>query len=124
MKMHAEPDWETPLSVLWPLPAEGESARQYQVAGRGRPVLSPRQIQVLQAIVDGYTIGQVGAQLGVTTKTVRNHLAAAYTRLDTDNLTHAVLLALRTGVLDLNRLESGDWGAGCDSSDDRERSTP
>ena len=40
-------------------------------------------------------------ELGITQKTVHNHLNAIYRRLDTQSLTHAVLSAVRLGIIDL-----------------------
>lgn len=67
-------------------------------------LLSDRQVELLQAIADGSTTSQAAAMLGITVKTAHNHLAAAYRRLDVQNLTHAVLVALRLGLVDLDRV--------------------
>jgi DNA-binding NarL/FixJ family response regulator len=64
-------------------------------------VLSPRQVEILQGIADGLSTKQVARELGITQKTVHNHLNAIYRRLDTQSLTHAVLSAVRLGIIDL-----------------------
>lgn len=64
-------------------------------------LLSERQIEILQAIADGATTKQVARQLNITQKTVHNHLNAIYRRLDTQSLTHAVLSAVRLGIIEL-----------------------
>lgn len=64
-------------------------------------VLSPRQVEILQGIADGMSTKQVARDLGITQKTVHNHLNAIYRRLDTQSLTHAVLSAVRLGIIDL-----------------------
>ncbi|MGH1490290.1 MAG: response regulator transcription factor [Acidimicrobiales bacterium] len=46
---------------------------------------------------------QAGRHLGITTKTVHNHLNAIYRKLDAQSLTHAVLSAVRMGIIDLDR---------------------
>jgi DNA-binding NarL/FixJ family response regulator len=66
-----------------------------------QPLLSDRQIEILQAIADGSTTKQVARDLGITQKTVHNHLNAIYRRLDTQSLTHAVLSAVRLGIIEL-----------------------
>ena len=66
------------------------------------PMLSERQVEILQSIADGATTKQVARELGIAQKTVHNHLNAIYRRLDTQNLTHAVLSAVRLGIIDLN----------------------
>jgi DNA-binding NarL/FixJ family response regulator len=64
-------------------------------------LLSERQREILQMIADGLSTKQVARQLGITQKTVHNHLNAIYRRLDTQSLTHAVLSAVRLGIIDL-----------------------
>jgi DNA-binding NarL/FixJ family response regulator len=64
--------------------------------------LSPRQVEILQGIADGLSTKQVARELGITQKTVHNHLNAIYRRLDTQSLTHAVLSAVRLGIIDLH----------------------
>lgn len=68
----------------------------------GGTLLSERQVEILQAIADGSTTKQVARQLGITQKTVHNHLNAIYRRLDTQSLTHAVLSAVRLGIIELD----------------------
>jgi DNA-binding NarL/FixJ family response regulator len=64
-------------------------------------LLSERQREILQMIADGMSTKQVARDLGITQKTVHNHLNAIYRRLDTQSLTHAVLSAVRLGIIDL-----------------------
>lgn len=66
------------------------------------PLLSERQVEILQAIADGETTKQVARSLGIAQKTVHNHLNAIYRRLDTQSLTHAVLSAVRLGIISLD----------------------
>jgi DNA-binding NarL/FixJ family response regulator len=64
-------------------------------------LLSERQVEILQMIADGKSTKQAARALGITQKTVHNHLNATYRRLDTQSLTHAVLSAVRLGIIDL-----------------------
>jgi DNA-binding NarL/FixJ family response regulator len=80
------------------------TSAQAEVAGQD--LLSDRQIEILQAIADGMSTKQAGRHLGITTKTVHNHLNAIYRKLDAQSLTHAVLSAVRMGIIDLDREES------------------
>jgi DNA-binding NarL/FixJ family response regulator len=68
-------------------------------------LLSDRQIEILQAIADGMSTKQAGRYLGITTKTVHNHLNAIYRKLDAQSLTHAVLGAVRLGIISLDNEE-------------------
>jgi len=76
-------------------------AAQDAAPGPDGPLLSERQIEILQAIADGETTKQVARSLGIAQKTVHNHLNSIYRRLDTQSLTHAVLSAVRLGIISL-----------------------
>ena len=71
-------------------------------------LLSSRQIEILQAIADGMSTKQAARHLGITTKTVHNHLNAIYRKLDAQSLTHAVLDAVRLGIIHLDSESSED----------------
>ncbi|MGI9596947.1 MAG: response regulator [Acidimicrobiales bacterium] len=98
--------------------AEGDTVLSPALAGAmltsaqaeevGQDLLSDRQIEILQAIADGMSTKQAGRHLGITTKTVHNHLNAIYRKLDAQSLTHAVLSAVRMGIIDLDREEPAD----------------
>ncbi|MCP4435198.1 MAG: response regulator transcription factor [Actinomycetia bacterium] len=68
-------------------------------------LLSDRQQEILQMIADGLSTKQAARELGITQKTVHNHLNATYRRLDTQSLTHAVLSAVRLGIINLGPTE-------------------
>ena len=89
-------------TVLSPELAVGmlEAARQ---AAERDEILSGRQVEILQRIANGSGTKQVARDLGITQKTVHNHLNAIYRKLDTQSLTHAVLSAVRLGIIDLDR---------------------
>lgn len=72
-------------------------------ADQSEELLSERQTEILQMIADGLSTKQVARDLGITQKTVHNHLNAIYRRLDTQSLTHAVLSAVRLGIIDLRQ---------------------
>jgi DNA-binding NarL/FixJ family response regulator len=65
-------------------------------------LLSARQVEILQKIANGQGTKQVARDLGITQKTVHNHLNGIYRKLDTQSLTHAVLSAVRLGIIDLD----------------------
>jgi DNA-binding NarL/FixJ family response regulator len=73
-------------------------------------LLSDRQREILQMIADGLSTKQAARELGITQKTVHNHLNATYRRLDTQSLTHAVLSAVRLGIIDLHNDGTDDDG--------------
>ena len=73
--------------------------------GEVNDLLSDRQVEILQRIADGLSTKPVARELGISHKTVYNHLNAIYRRLDTQSLTHAVLSAVRKGII---HLDSGE----------------
>jgi DNA-binding NarL/FixJ family response regulator len=68
-------------------------------------VLSPRQVEVLQAVSEGLNTNQIARKFDLSSKTINNHLAAIYRRLDTQNLTQAILRAVRLGIIDIHTIE-------------------
>lgn len=63
-----------------------------------RPVLSPRQVEVLRYLKQGLTNPQIAAHLGVTERTVKAHCQEVYDRLGVPNRTAAVDAAHRLGL--------------------------
>ena len=64
-------------------------------------VITKREIEVLQLIADGCSTPEVAAQLFISQKTVKNHLASIYAKLDARDRTQAVLQAVRMGIVRL-----------------------
>ena len=64
-------------------------------------LLSARQVEILQMIANGLSTKQVARELDITQKTVHNHLNTVYRKLDTQSLTHAVISAVRLGIIQL-----------------------
>jgi two-component system, NarL family, response regulator DegU len=63
--------------------------------------LTPREEQILQLIADGYSTSEVASRLFISGKTVKNHLASIYEKLDARDRTQAVLAAVRIGIIRL-----------------------
>jgi DNA-binding NarL/FixJ family response regulator len=64
--------------------------------------LTPREEEILQLIADGYSTSEVADHLYISAKTVKNHLASIYAKLDARDRTQAVLSAVRIGIVHLN----------------------
>jgi DNA-binding NarL/FixJ family response regulator len=64
--------------------------------------LSQREVEVLQMFADGRSTVEVGQQLYISAKTVKNHLASIYEKLDARDRTQAVLQAVRRGIIRLD----------------------
>jgi DNA-binding NarL/FixJ family response regulator len=64
-------------------------------------VLSKREEEVLQRIAEGASTTEVAQQLYISVKTVKNHLASIYEKLDARDRTQAVLQAVKMGIVRL-----------------------
>jgi DNA-binding NarL/FixJ family response regulator len=93
--------------------ASGEAALSPQLAtsmleevkredGDEGPGISPREEEVLQLVADGLSIPDVAKTLFISAKTVKNHLASIYEKLDARDRTQAVLRAVRMGIIRLD----------------------
>jgi two-component system response regulator DegU len=65
-------------------------------------VITHREEEVLQHIADGCSTPEVAAKLYISQKTVKNHLASIYQKLDARDRTQAVLQAVRMGIIHLD----------------------
>ncbi|MEV6773367.1 response regulator transcription factor [Nocardia sp. NPDC051030] len=57
--------------------------------------LTPRQLEVLDLLIDGMTNRHIARALGITEKTVKNHLHAIFARINVSDRTQAAIYALR-----------------------------
>jgi pSer/pThr/pTyr-binding forkhead associated (FHA) protein len=64
-----------------------------------KPILSPRQQQVLDYLKDGLTNPEIAVHLGVTERTVKAHCQEVFDRLGARNRTAAVAAAMRMGLI-------------------------
>lgn len=64
-----------------------------------RPEVSKRELNVLSHVAAGMSNKQIGKLLGISQKTVRNHLSRIFHKLDANNRTEAVMNAMRLGLL-------------------------
>ncbi len=64
-------------------------------------VITKREEEVLQLIADGCSTPEVAEKLYISQKTVKNHLASIYQKLDARDRTQAVLQAVRMGIVHL-----------------------
>lgn len=62
------------------------------------PNLTPRERDVLQALAAGASTSQIAANLGLSAKTVRNHLSNIFTKLRVTDRTQAAIKARAHGL--------------------------
>jgi DNA-binding NarL/FixJ family response regulator len=78
-------------ALSWPALGAGEA-----------PALTPRQRDILTLIARGRSNKEIAFALGIRERTVKFHVAALFARLGTSSRTEALVVALRTGVIDIN----------------------
>jgi len=83
---------------------------EFPVNGTGAPESTPdevespltkREREILQHVADGYSTTEIGRELFISAKTVKNHLASIYAKLDSRDRTQAVLSGMRLGIVQL-----------------------
>ena len=62
-------------------------------------VLTPREIEVLKLVAEGYTNQEIADQLTLSIKTVQAHRANVMEKLELRDVTHLVRFALRYGLI-------------------------
>jgi DNA-binding NarL/FixJ family response regulator len=70
-------------------------------ANLGEASLSEREIQVLRCVAQGNSNKRVALQLDISEETVKAHMKSIAEKLDANDRTHAVTIALRRGILEL-----------------------
>ncbi|MBT2208768.1 response regulator transcription factor [Actinomadura sp. NEAU-AAG7] len=84
-----------PIAVLlrdWLKADAGASARTHF------PTLTGRETQVLDLLAGGREYAQIARELGISEKTVRNHLSNLFVKLEVNNRAQAILVARRAGM--------------------------
>jgi DNA-binding NarL/FixJ family response regulator len=88
-------------------------APQFGVVGdaAAKPArLTEREMAILRIIAEGSTCLEVALRLGISSKTVENHKQRIFRKLGVQNQSHAIAIALRTGVIDtIHRSEITDF---------------
>lgn len=95
--IHSVARGETPLDR----PAQTVVAREIRLRGRDdRPLLSPREREILVMIADGRTAPEIARRLHLSTATVKTHILHLYDKLDVTERAAAVAEAMRRGILE------------------------
>ena len=64
-------------------------------------IISSREEEVLQLVADGLGTTEIAQKLYISQKTVKNHLASIYDKLNARDRTQAVLTAVKMGIVKL-----------------------
>ena len=73
---------------------EAETSRRQQES-----ILSDREVEVLQLLAEGQSTPEIASNMFISQKTVKNHLASIYTKIDARDRTHAVIRAVKMGII-------------------------
>ncbi|MFM2073468.1 MAG: hypothetical protein RLZZ623_3732 [Actinomycetota bacterium] len=65
-------------------------------------ILTHREEELLQLIADGLATSEVAERMFISQKTVKNHLASIYDKLQARDRTQAVLTAVKMGIVKLS----------------------
>jgi two-component system response regulator DegU len=93
---------ETALSPQLAASMLGELRRLERHENDEERLITKREEEVLQLIADGCSTPEVAEKLFISQKTVKNHLAAIYQKLDARDRTQAVVRAVRMGIIRLD----------------------
>ncbi len=66
--------------------------------------LSPREREILKYIAEGNSNKRIASVLGVGEQTIKNYIASIMRKLNANDRTHAVVLAIRRGWLNLGEI--------------------
>lgn len=78
---------------------QGAAAPGFAEAVPPRPLLTPRELEILRALGEGMTNKAVARQLGISAHTVKFHLEAVFAKLGVASRAEAVAKGLRRGLL-------------------------
>ncbi|MGW2740536.1 response regulator transcription factor [Streptomyces sp. NPDC001288] len=81
--------------LVGPSPAGGGPAPS-------RPILTPRFLEILSLVANGYSNKLIGSQLGTRENTIKSQMAVIMRRLHVDDRTQAVTVAMRLGLIPLD----------------------
>jgi len=70
-------------------------------AHMGESPMTPRELLVLRGVAEGASNRRIGANLNITEHTVKGHVTNILAKLNASDRAHAVVIALRRGILDL-----------------------
>ncbi|MBA3876285.1 MAG: DNA-binding response regulator [Anaerolinea sp.] len=65
--------------------------------------ITPRELEVLGALAEGMTNKEIGGGLGISEDTVKKHVQNLIWKLRAADRTQAAVIAIRTGLLDLDQ---------------------
>ena len=76
--------------------------RRRNTLAAAKPILTPRETEVLMRLVDGDSVALVARQLFMSESTVKTHVGKVYEKLGAHNRASAIMAAIRLGFVKAN----------------------
>jgi DNA-binding NarL/FixJ family response regulator len=70
--------------------------------------LSEREIEILKYVAEGNSNKRIAATLKISEQTIKNHVTSILRKLNANDRTHAVVLAIRNGWIDVSKANKLD----------------
>ena len=104
MPLAEEPEWPRLLAEVRSFLAEPSDARAASRKTLPLDELTPRERAVLEGIAEGLNNSEIAASLGLSEKTVRNHITRVFDKLSVEQRCQAIVLAREAGLGRASRL--------------------
>ncbi len=86
--MERTPEKETSYRIIW-----------QQEFGLNAAYLTPKEIEILHQMAQGYLNKQIAGNLNICEQTAKNHVSSILKKLEATNRTQAVVRAMRFGIV-------------------------
>ena len=84
----------------------GAALRRRDAMTAAKPILTPRETEVLMRLVDGDSVAAVARALYMSESTVKTHVGKVYEKLGAHNRASAIMAAVRLGFVKTDDLQS------------------
>lgn len=71
-----------------------------KLRGAITPHLTPREVEALQRVADGWSLSEAAADLGMALDTIKSHMERIKLKLGVNGTAAAVAAALRRGLIE------------------------
>ncbi len=66
-----------------------------------RHFLTPREYEIYKLLIDNKTTSDIAILLGISEKTVRNHISNVISKLGTKSRSQAIIILLKNGIISI-----------------------
>ena len=66
-----------------------------------RHFLTPREYEIYKLLIDNKTTSDIAILLGISEKTVRNHISNVISKLGTKSRSQAIVILLKNGIISI-----------------------